>query len=465
MTSEPTSRREQILATAAELFAARGFHGVSVADLGAACGVSGPAIYKHFASKDAVLAEMLVSISQELLAVGRERVAAAADAAAALASLVDWHADFALRHRPLIVVQDRDWQSLPSEARERVRTLQREYVDLWAAQLRLVHAGLRPRPGPGHGARGVRPDQLHPAQRAAPRPPDARACSATMALGALGARATRPANRTPLSCADATRADGASWSCWWLAVLGIVGGVATALVTAADRAPGSARTPLHAELRPELRPGSGTPGAPARLRTPSTSTSRGSTCAAPATASWSSATATTARRWPRSWPTTPRRDVRYLRVADSCPTLYAGEFTPVPVPEYAAYLGPYESLAEACRDRMTLAHKGDNVTRLRAGNDIFVKCVCELPASAFPVLGPGLAASAADGIWVRHLQLLLVDFDRLPEEDASPGAFDDRTASAVAGDPVGDRAAAGRRSGQRADLDAAARPVVRHLRY
>ena len=37
------SRRDQILATAAELFATRGFHGVSVADLGAACGISGPA--------------------------------------------------------------------------------------------------------------------------------------------------------------------------------------------------------------------------------------------------------------------------------------------------------------------------------------------------------------------------------------------------------------------------------------
>jgi AcrR family transcriptional regulator len=142
VTSAPPNRRDQILATAAELFAARGFHGVSVADLGAACGVSGPAIYKHFASKDAVLAEMLVSISLELLAVGRTRVAAAPDAAAALVSLVDWHADFALRHRPLIVVQDRDWQSLPSEARERVRSLQREYVDLWAGQLRLVHDDL-----------------------------------------------------------------------------------------------------------------------------------------------------------------------------------------------------------------------------------------------------------------------------------------------------------------------------------
>ncbi|MCW2846005.1 MAG: kstR2 6, partial [Nocardioides sp.] len=60
----------------------------------------------------------------------------------AVVALVDWHVDFALRHRPLIVVQDRDWESLPGEARERVRSLQREYVDLWAAQLRLVHAGL-----------------------------------------------------------------------------------------------------------------------------------------------------------------------------------------------------------------------------------------------------------------------------------------------------------------------------------
>lgn len=157
VTSEPVSRRDQILATAAELFAARGFHGVSVADLGAACGISGPALYKHFVSKDAVLAEMLVSISQELLAVGRERVEGAADPATALAGLVDWHVDFALRHRPLIVVQDRDWQSLPGEARERVRALQREYVDLWAAQLRLLHPelGLEAARAMAHAAFGL----------------------------------------------------------------------------------------------------------------------------------------------------------------------------------------------------------------------------------------------------------------------------------------------------------------------
>ena len=137
-----SSRREQILDTAATLFAERGFHGVSVVELGAACGISGPALYKHFPSKDAMLAEMLVSISEELLRVGRERSAGAADPADALRALVAWHVDFALRHQPLIVVQDRDWASLPDTARERVRSLQRRYVDLWAGRLGELHPGL-----------------------------------------------------------------------------------------------------------------------------------------------------------------------------------------------------------------------------------------------------------------------------------------------------------------------------------
>ena len=138
------TRREEILTRAAELFAARGFHGVSVTDLGAAVGISGPALYKHFSSKDAMLAEMLVAISDRLLAVGRERAAQAGDPVEAIAALVQWHVEFALTDRALIVVQDRDWSSLPPEARERVRSTQRAYVDLWAGLLVDLHPGLDP---------------------------------------------------------------------------------------------------------------------------------------------------------------------------------------------------------------------------------------------------------------------------------------------------------------------------------
>src|SRR3954453_7021487 len=89
MTSQPDSalhsdaanpsRREQILRAAAQLFAERGSRAVGVDDVGAAGGVTGPAIYRHFASKDAMLAEMLLRISEHLLAGGSERVAAAGE--------------------------------------------------------------------------------------------------------------------------------------------------------------------------------------------------------------------------------------------------------------------------------------------------------------------------------------------------------------------------------------------------
>src|SRR3712207_3685055 len=91
------SRREQILRAAAQLFAERGSRAVGVDDVGAAVGVTGPAIYRHFASKDAMLAEMLVRISERLAYGGRERVAAAgADPAAQLRALIAFHVDFAL---------------------------------------------------------------------------------------------------------------------------------------------------------------------------------------------------------------------------------------------------------------------------------------------------------------------------------------------------------------------------------
>jgi AcrR family transcriptional regulator len=186
------SRREQILATAAELFAARGFHGVSVADLGAACGISGPALYRHFPSKHAMLAEMLVSISEELLEVGRARVAESDVPAEALHALVAWHADFALDNKALIVVQDRDWASLPDEARERVRTLQREYVELWVGQLRALHPELAAREARAmaHAAFGLINSTPHSGMLPGPQ---MRAILTDMALRALGVADARAA--------------------------------------------------------------------------------------------------------------------------------------------------------------------------------------------------------------------------------------------------------------------------------
>ena len=64
-------RQSALLQEAARLFAERGFTGVSLEDLGAAVGVSGPAVYRHFANKQALLGAILLRVSERLRDGGR----------------------------------------------------------------------------------------------------------------------------------------------------------------------------------------------------------------------------------------------------------------------------------------------------------------------------------------------------------------------------------------------------------
>ncbi|WP_399344141.1 TetR/AcrR family transcriptional regulator [Umezawaea sp. Da 62-37] len=130
------NRREQILTAAAELFARHGFHGVGIDDIGAAVGISGPALYRHFRSKDAMLGEMLTSISERLLDGGLARVDASNGPEDALRALVGWHVDFALDDPALITVQIRNLANLTDPDRRRVRALQRRYVEVWVDTIR-----------------------------------------------------------------------------------------------------------------------------------------------------------------------------------------------------------------------------------------------------------------------------------------------------------------------------------------
>ncbi|MFC7882557.1 TetR/AcrR family transcriptional regulator [Streptomyces sp. NPDC057376] len=144
--TDALTRREQILKEAARLFAERGFHGVGVDEIGAAVGISGPGLYRHFAGKDAMLAELLVGISDSLLTGAKRRLAEADGVSgsgtspeAVLDSLIEGHIDFALDDRPLITLHDRELDRLRDADRKMVRQLQRQYVELWVGVLREVY--------------------------------------------------------------------------------------------------------------------------------------------------------------------------------------------------------------------------------------------------------------------------------------------------------------------------------------
>jgi AcrR family transcriptional regulator len=166
----PPTRRLEILSAAAELFARRGYHGVSIGDLGRAVGLTGPALYRHFRGKEALLAEMLLDISERLFTEGGRRVEAAESPAAALDALLRWHIDFALDNPALITVHVRELGNVPQPQRREIRRLQRAYAEEWVKVLRLIH----------------------------PEAPDDRARSATHAVFGL-------LNSTPHSTGDLSR--------------------------------------------------------------------------------------------------------------------------------------------------------------------------------------------------------------------------------------------------------------------
>jgi AcrR family transcriptional regulator len=135
------SRRQEILDIAVGLFARHGYHGVSMDDIGAAAGVTGPALYHHFAGKEAMLAAALNPVSEQLLAGGRARVAEfPGDPAGALAALIEFQVDFALNNPAVIALHLHELDRLPEEPRREIRRLQRLYVEEWVKVL----TGLRP---------------------------------------------------------------------------------------------------------------------------------------------------------------------------------------------------------------------------------------------------------------------------------------------------------------------------------
>ncbi|WP_069163946.1 SACE_7040 family transcriptional regulator [Nocardia altamirensis] len=179
-------RRQQLLDAGARLIADRGFLGMRLDDLGAAVGISGPAVYRHFPNKEALLVELLVGVSQRLLDGGKDVVASTTSAQEALGALVDFHLDFALGDPELIRIQDRDLENVPTAARRELRRTQRQYVEIWVEVLRELHPGLPEETArvQAHAAFGLINSTPHSATKATAT--RARPVLRRMALSALG---------------------------------------------------------------------------------------------------------------------------------------------------------------------------------------------------------------------------------------------------------------------------------------
>lgn len=128
------------MASAISLFEENGFHGAGIDDIAAAAGVTGPAIYRHFKNKNAVLVALFDRLAERLS--GILDTVAGLEGREALETLVRLHGRLAFDERALIVVYISEERNLPDPERRRVRRLQRAYVEAWTDLLRPLRTDL-----------------------------------------------------------------------------------------------------------------------------------------------------------------------------------------------------------------------------------------------------------------------------------------------------------------------------------
>ena len=136
-------RRQRILTAAAELVAERGYHDVGMSDIGAAAGVTGSAIYRHFDGKSAVLVTLFDRVIDDLSREASEIVSSRQEPLSMLRELIESHVRIVIVDRALMRVYHSEITNLPTDDSQRLRRKQRLYVEEWVHIL----AQLRPKVG------------------------------------------------------------------------------------------------------------------------------------------------------------------------------------------------------------------------------------------------------------------------------------------------------------------------------
>ncbi|WP_338595887.1 TetR family transcriptional regulator [Saccharopolyspora sp. SCSIO 74807] len=130
---ELAARREKLLAAAVVLFRERGFHTVSMEEIGTAAGINASSVYRHFAGKADLLAAVYYRAADRLAVATGRAVEGASDEETALRGLVAAYVEFAFDNRDLLAVYLSEYRNLPTDDRHALRRAQRDHIGQWMA--------------------------------------------------------------------------------------------------------------------------------------------------------------------------------------------------------------------------------------------------------------------------------------------------------------------------------------------
>ena len=142
--SRRAGRREAIIDAATQLFTARGYAATGIDDIGAAVGITGPAVYRHFDSKEELLVAVLERAVQHAAGIAPRARAEATSPTDTLRLLVEYSVAACIEDRALTALYWQHSSSLPSGPRDDIERAQRAMIEDFADVLRAVRPELTP---------------------------------------------------------------------------------------------------------------------------------------------------------------------------------------------------------------------------------------------------------------------------------------------------------------------------------
>ncbi|MDE0606413.1 MAG: TetR/AcrR family transcriptional regulator [Acidimicrobiaceae bacterium] len=131
----PPNRRALILEAAIQLFHERGYPATSVDDIGSAVDVSGPAIYRHFSSKEEILIEAVILAADEVHQAIQATQATEGNGESLLERYVSAYVRTAMRRSALIAVWTSEARHLSAQRRSPMSRRLRAWINDWTAVL------------------------------------------------------------------------------------------------------------------------------------------------------------------------------------------------------------------------------------------------------------------------------------------------------------------------------------------
>ena len=110
-------RREQILATAQQMFSHQGYHGTTMRDIAQALNMQGGSLYAHITAKEDILWAIVNRAADEFLAAAQPYVDAPGPAAARLRAMLHAHIGVVARNLENATVFFHEWRFLSAERR------------------------------------------------------------------------------------------------------------------------------------------------------------------------------------------------------------------------------------------------------------------------------------------------------------------------------------------------------------